>query len=324
MTALGVVIVTYNAADVICGCLHSLLASSQDMQVVVVDNASTDGTVERVKALQRGETTAPAGPFEIPRLEGPTSAPRLRVLEAPENGGFAAGVNLGLAHLLAHSGADRFWILNPDTLVPPGTAEAIASEPLDFDLMGTRVLYADPPHLIQIDAGTINWWTGVTGNLNLGTKATASLPETSKIDFISGASMVASRSFVERAGPMPEHYFLYYEEVEWAQLTERPLRLCEGAMVYHLAGSAIGSPSLTTPASPLSAYFKHRSRMLFLKRFNPRALPIGYIYGLAKALQHLTRRQWQQARAILLALHGQALSADIAPNTGHQPIQRRA
>lgn len=313
MTPLGVVIVTYNAADVIEDCLHSLLASPQAMRVVVVDNGSTDGTAHLVKAL--------CGQTDCPNLPGAAS---IHLIRAPQNGGFAAGVNIGLEHLLDDSPIDRVWILNPDTQVTHGTPEAIATEPLDFDLMGTRVVYADPPHLIQIDAGTVNWWTGVTGNLNIGKTKDAALPSEVKIDFISGASLIASRSFIERAGPMPEDYFLYYEEVDWAQKANRPFKLCKGAYVYHLAGSAIGSPSLNTPASAVSVYYKHRARMRFLRKFNPMALPMGYAYGIAKALQHVGKGQKPQAIAVLEALHGKALSANIAAHPRHQTLKRGA
>lgn len=307
MTRLGVVIVTYNAADVIGDCLHSLLASLQAMRVVVVDNASTDGTSQLVEALSNR-----------PGL------PQIHLIRAPQNGGFAAGVNIGLNHLLYDSCIDRVWILNPDTRVPEGTPKAIAAEPLDFDLMGMRVVYADPPHLIQIDAGTINWWTGVTGNLNIGKTKDVAPPTEAQIDFISGASLIASRSFIERAGPMPEGYFLYYEEVDWAQKAKRPFKLCKSAYVYHLAGSTIGSPSLNTPASVVSVYYKHRARMRFLRKFNPMALPMGYAYGIAKALQHVAQGQKPQAYAVLRALHGKELSADIAAHPRHQTLKRGA
>jgi hypothetical protein len=83
--------------------------------------------------------------------------------------------------------------------------------------MGGRVLYLDTPDCIQIDGGTLNRWTGVTGNLilyalNKGTPP----PKAEQMDFITGASMVASRQFYEAAGPMAEDYLLYYEEVDWA------------------------------------------------------------------------------------------------------------
>ena len=312
---LGVVIVTYNAKAIIRDCLESLTSGTARLRIVVVDNASTDGTTDVIKNWASGAdgyAFRANMPFKTPRSAKPVT--NLSVIAAPQNGGFAAGVNIGLAQLMAQPCIDRFWILNPDTFVPPQTPAAIAAAPDGFALMGGRILYADPPFNIQIDAGTLNRWTGVTGNINLGAPGDAGHPDMQQADFISGAHMVASRGFVEAAGPMPEHYFLYYEEVDWAQRRGNlPLTFCPGAPVYHRAGSSIGSPTLTSAASPLSVYYKHRARISFLRSHNPLALPSGYAYGAAKAAQSALHRQWPQTTAALRALSGLPLLADKAP-----------
>ena len=122
--------------------------------------------------------------------------------------------------------------------------------------------------------------------------------------FVTGASMVVSRAFYERVGPMREDYFLYYEEVDWAlRRGDLPLVYCEGALIYHRAGTAIGSPTVERMASALSIYFKHRSRMMFLRRFFPASLPLGYAYSLAKAAQLLVKGYPREAMALLRAVH---------------------
>lgn len=311
---LGVVIVTYNAKAIIRDCLESLTSCSAKLKIIVVDNASTDGTEGVIQNWASGADSYRFKanlPFDAPRTPKPITD--LSVIAAPKNGGFAAGVNIGLTQLMAQPDIDRFWILNPDTFVPPETPSAIAAAPDGFALMGGRILYADPPFNIQIDAGTLNRWTGVTGNINLGAAGDAGQPDMQQADFISGAHMVASRTFIDAAGPMPEHYFLYYEEVDWAQRRGTlPLTFCPGAPVYHRAGSTIGSPTLTSVASPLSVYYKHRARISFLRSHDPLALPGGYAYGVAKATQFAMQRQWPQTTAALRALSGLPLSTDKA------------
>ncbi|MFU8831396.1 MAG: glycosyltransferase family 2 protein [Wenzhouxiangella sp.] len=323
--ALGVCIVTYNAADVITGCLATLFAAENvRLRVVVVDNASSDGTVARIRNWAAG--TIPPEipldlPFESPHLTGPValhealpSAPlddntTLTMLHAPVNGGFAAGVNLGLDHLMQDLDIDRFWILNPDCVVPPGTPAALAAHPAppgSFALIGGRVSYLSPAGRIQSDGGRINWLTGMTINVNRG-RATAqtSPPSVDTLDFISGASMVASRAFLEQAGLMPEDYFLYYEEVDWAlRRGALPLLYCNRAPVYHHAGSTIGSGSVERVSTDFSVYFLYRARMRFLRRHCPRSLPVAFFYSLAKAVQHALRGQWAQFHALLRAING--------------------
>jgi GT2 family glycosyltransferase len=320
LTKLGVVIVTYNASDVIRDCLATLLAAPQDMRVVIVDNASTDGTVKTVEMWRSGaDRYVPTG---LPITPSHPKTERLEVITNPANNGFAAGVNAGLQRLLPDTDIKRIWILNPDTIVPPHTPSSFAKAPGGFGLMGGRILYADPPHRIQIDGGTVCRWTGRTGNLNLGKSRDTALPPMDQVKFISGASMVASRAFLEAAGPMPETYFLYYEEVDWARRNRLPFRLCENAEVYHRAGTAIGSPTLSTQPSSLSAYYKHRARMMYLRRFHPMSLPLGFVYGLAKAGQFIAGGHRDQARATLNALHGRALLPDIAAQFSHKPVER--
>jgi GT2 family glycosyltransferase len=337
---LGVVVITFNSADVILDCLESLLASAGAcLRIVVVDNGSTDGTPALLRAWAAGGVR-PAGaalPFALPPVARPlvlhdhvppvatdpqadpeAGAERSTVtlIDTGLNTGFAGGVNRGLAVLAAVPGIDRFWVLNPDSAVLPKTARAFASHPAPpggFALMGGRVIYLETPDVIQIDGGTLDRRTGVTGNLNLGASHAATpAPDPARLDFITGASMVASRAFYEAAGAMNEDYFLYYEEVDWAiRRGALPLLYCPDAIVYHVGGTAIGSPTLGRPASPFSLYFKHRGRIRFLRRHFPQSLLTAQTYSLAKVAQLLFRGYPGHARAILAGAMGLAPPAEV-------------
>ena len=307
---LGVVIVTYDSIDVVLDCLETLLAAAisdgTTLHVAVVDNASSDGTAAAVQAWASGATpyTPPADlPFVHHDVPKPLRAGTLTLIEADSNGGFAAGVNIGLSRLFARPEIDRVWVLNPDSVVPPGTPAAFATyDPGPFALMGGRVTYYDRPDMIQIDGGTLNRWTGVTGNINLYSSALeVPIPDAARLDFVTGASMVVSLAHYETAGPMPENYFLYYEEGDWAMRRGAlPLAVCPGAHVYHRGGSAIGSPVPGRPASPFSLYFKHRARMYFVRRYLPLSMPTAWLYTLAKSAQY-ARKGWRNEAVAVLA-----------------------
>ena len=301
---IGVVIVTFNSTDVIVDCLDALLAQTGGRpRVVVVDNASSDETVETVRRWGAGGGVALS---EHPSGDRVTEAGLgdVALLHSSVNLGFAGGINLGLAFLAGLGSIDHFWVLNPDAAPDPGATTAIlamaAKEP-GYGLMGGRVCYAAPPNLIQMDGGTVNFWTGVTGNVNLGKPAAeAVLPGADEVDFISGASMVASRRFYESVGPMREDYFLYYEETDWAMRRgDLPMVVAPGLVVYHHAGTAIGSPTLDRMASPFSFWFKYRGRTMFIRRFNPVALPVTLADAVAKAVQILLKGARPQAVALL-------------------------
>lgn len=331
--ALGVVLVTFNSADVILDCLETLLASrGVALRIVVVDNASGDGTPDLIRNWAAGDTPAPLAdvPFETApatkpvTLHGSLSGRGERVedhavtlMETGANLGFAGGVNRGLAELAACPGIERFWVLNPDTVSPPETAAAFATAPVPeggFSLMGGRLLYVDSPDLIQLDGGTINWRTGITGNLNLFRSASETpSPGPEDFAFVTGASMVASRAFYERIGPMREDYFLYYEEVDWAMRRgDLPFAVAGDAVVYHRAGTSIGSRNLSRPASPFAMYFKHRARMMFLRRFRPGSVATGIAWSLAKAGQLAAKGFPAEARALLAGAFGRPPPGSVA------------
>lgn len=316
---MGVVIVTYNSAEVICDCLESLMASQGvRLRILVVDNASSDGTVQRLRdwADGRWPYKAPAdAPLALPPCAKPlplhagSSAAQvghsIAVLETGVNGGFAFGVNRGLEVLAAEAEITRFWILNPDCIALPGTARrfARAKGPEEgFSLMGGRVVYWEDPEKIQSDGGTINWRTGVTDNIHQYAGLDRPPPPSAgegAPDFISGANMVASRAFYEKAGPLREDYFLYYEEADWAlRRGKLPLSYVRGALVFHRAGASIGSGSVARAPTPFATYFLYRARFRFLRRFGRRSLVWAYLWAFAKALQMWTNEERPQARAL--------------------------
>lgn len=342
---LGVVLVTYNSAGIILDCLESLLASTGVRLVLqVVDNASTDGTPSVIRDWAAGRAAAPLAdlPFAVPLAPKPLpialpqavppSGHVLGLIETGENLGFAGGVNRGLAALAIMSEVDRFWILNPDTVVPPGSAHAFATHPEPaggFSLMGGRVLYLDRPDMIQIDGGTINRWTGITNNLSLfASHAATPPPDAATMDFITGASMVASRRFCEVAGPMAEDYFLYYEEVDWAlRRGALPLLYCPGGLVYHRAGTAIGSATANRLASPFALWFKNRARMMFMRRHFPLGIVTAWAWTIGKVGQYLVKGYHSGAAALLAGAAGrpppaavrQVLSATVLTRLGLWP-----
>jgi len=325
---LGVIIVTFNASDVILDCLESLLAARDvRLAIVVVDNASPDRTPDTITHWAAGRHADAASaelPFEIAPCPKPiplgtqeevpfaATGHRLTLIETGLNVGFAAGVNRGLDHLSAHQDIDRFWILNPDSIVPPGTPPALAraagSGPGGaFSLMGGRIVYCAPPYTtIQLDGGTIDRRTGSTRNVNqFGPSEDTPPPDPGRLDFIAGTHMVVSRAFLESAGLMPEDYFLYYEEVDWALCrADLPLAFCDQAPIYHRAGTAIGSGRPDRSPTPFSVYFLHRNRMKLMRRYFPRGLAGAYVFSIAKAGQFALRGEFPQAHALLAGAFG--------------------
>jgi hypothetical protein len=326
---LGVAIVAFRSADVILPCLESVFASRDvALRVAVTDNASDDDTAALVSdwAARRAAERDNFSFAELPA--GGTSAPTatLTLLRSEFNGGYAYGVNAGLSLLLRDPELTLFWVLNPDCVVPPETAAAYARAGADgrFALMSGRTVYCEDPHRIQTDGGRINRWTGVCSSVNAGRDAEAApMPDAASLDFLTGGNVVASRRFIERAGLMPEDYFLYYEEVEWAlRRGDLPLRLADGVLVRHHGGTAIGSGTASRGASPFAHYFNVRNRLRFLRRNRPWATPFGLAHALAKAGQLALAGARAEALAVLAGALGllppAAIRERIAPGKARE------
>ncbi len=337
---IGVAIVSYNSSDVIFDCLESLLAARDaPSRIVIVDNASPDGTADLIADWARtgrrpsaGERPASAAVLGFPLdfadvpAGGDIGASGIALVRAPVNGGYAAGVNQALTTLARLADISLFWILNPDTVVPSGVADAyIAAAAKTDGMMGCRIAFCEPPHAIQSDGGVVDPWTGVCTNLNRGTASrTEVVPAQRDLDFISGANLVVPRRLLEALGPMSEDYFLYYEEVDWARRAKSlgfPLIMVQGVTVLHHGGTALGSGTLSRQQSPLSAYFNSRNRMRFIRRWTPSRLPSAYLFGLAKSAQLLARGEAGAAWASLLGIHGfappSAVRDRITPDARH-------
>ena len=204
---LSIVIVNWNVCDLLRRCLHSIFSNLQSpisSQVVVVDNGSSDGSVEMVRA----------------------EFPTVHVIANTENRGFPAANNQGLAVAQGR----YILLLNPDTeIVGDGLATllAFADAHPDVGMVGPQLLYPD---------GSIQ-----SSRRRFPTLATAFFESTwlqpyaprrlleryelldqsdtvvQDVDWLYGAALMARREAIEQVGPMDESFFMYSEELDWCR-----------------------------------------------------------------------------------------------------------
>ncbi len=318
--SIGVAIAAYGSGDVIAGCLDSLRQSDGPrLQVVIVDNASPDDTAGAIRAW--ADRNLDAAEFaEASVGDAPSGGAWLTLLRADANRGFAHATNRALEALMRDPALDLFWLLNPDGRAAPDAPMHFAemAEKGPFALMGGRIVFDDRPDIVQTDGGRISQLTGRCISVNWSKHAgTASPPAGSSLDYVSGASCIASRAFIERAGLMPEDYFLYYEEVDWAMRRgDLPLVTVPEAVVRHIGGTSTGSAARTGPSSAFATYFNYRSRFRFIARHMPFALPLSIGWSLAKALGFALRGEWGLARAIMAGSFGGSPPGQVRERLG--------
>lgn len=244
------VVVSFNSADYLPDCLRSLRSEGVD-EVVVVDNASTDGSAGVVSACD----------------------PAATVVEAGGNLGFGSAANLGVARTFA----DHVLILNPDAVVEPGTMKAL-SDALDRDqglaVVGPRMenldgsLYPSVRRFPNLTVAFGHAFLGLVWPANPYTRRYRMLDWdhdslSADVDWVSGACMLVRRSAFDVIGGFDEAYFMYVEDVDlcW-RLGNAGWRIGyePGGRVVH----AVGGSSRSVPYRMIAQH--HRSLLRFVSK----------------------------------------------------------
>lgn len=308
-------------------CLECVFRSDHPIQTVVLcDNGSTDGSVERVIDWAEGRldvcvpVDSPLRELSFPPLPKPialqvlsreeaesgtaplpTGSPTLVVIRNGDNLGFAGGNNVGLRYLLTRDDWDCVWVLNPDTAVRKDALGHLC-EGLKTDervgMCGATVLYYWAPDTVQALGGaTYNKWLALPHHIGTGRPASEAIDVDAvlrEMRYVYGASMLVSREFLETVGLMNEERFLYFEELDWAIRGEGSFQLAYApeSIVYHREGGTVGAGR---GKSWTSDYYFLRNRIRVTRDFAAYALPTVYFAILVAALRRLSRGQWDRA-----------------------------
>ncbi|MGQ5701994.1 glycosyltransferase family 2 protein [Sandaracinobacteroides sp. A072] len=330
---LAVIIINWNRwADTI-ECLESLMRSELPVRIVVIDNASEDDSLERIRAWAEGREAwqSPSGPLgrltrpplekpipfeeisDVEAVDGKPGNTLLTIIRSSENLGFAGGNNLAMRHALNDPAIAYCWCLNNDTVVEPDATRAIVAR-MDathkVGMCGTQVRYYHRPGTWQqLNGSRFKLLTGMSEGIGRDQPVTRPFDPRKvarETDFVLGASLAVSRAFVETVGYMEESYFLYFEEMDWSVRNRGRfvIAFAHGAVIYHKEGGSIGSSGKKGQRSSTSEYYLMRSRIKFYRRNFPLLLPIQYPLGIALILRRLLRRQPDKAGAMLRALLG--------------------
>lgn len=219
---LSIIIVNYNTRDLLLDCLRSIAASSDtfDKQVIVVDNASADGSVDAVRR----------------------EFPAYTVLASPENLGFSRANNLGLEHATG----DYVLLLNPDTVVEPDvfakTAEYLKAHP-DVGMVSCKLVLANGRLDLACRRSFPSLWDGFCRAAGLSALFPKSrlfsrynmtyLDEdaTCEVESIVGAFMFVRRQALDQVGLLDPRFFMYAEDLDWCYR----FRQAGWKIVYHPA-----------------------------------------------------------------------------------------
>jgi hypothetical protein len=260
---LSVVIVTHRARGMVRDCLDTLLhqggLTGLKAEVLLIDNASNDGTVEMARA----------------------DFPTVRLIANTENLGFSRGNNQGIE---ASTGR-HVLLLNPDTLIPEGAlkkcVDFLDEQSAEVGAMSCRVQSVDGSLQWTCSRRLITPWTEICRALLLDRLFFWSdlfnhepdirwdRSDMRPVECILGAFMLIRRSVLERLGGLDERFFLMYEDVDWCKRARDAgytILFWPGAYITHIGGSFWKQEPIVTFAN------SHISAMEYFKKHHPKAL----------------------------------------------------
>lgn len=276
-----VVILNTNRRDDTLECVRSLEAGcGLRPTIVLLDNASTDGTVEAVGSAHPG----------------------VRILPLSRNLGYAGNNNVGIEYALAH-GADWVLLLNEDTVVDPVClAELVAAGECDarIGFAGPMVYHHDEPDVIQSAGGELGpRWVSTHAGANEQDRG--QFCAVRDVEWVSGCAILARREAIAGIGALDAAFFYYWEETEWCLRARRA-----GWRVVHVPGARVWHKGVQRDyrPDPAVSYYNTRNRLLMMKKHQaPPGVRGRAWFDIARTLASWTiRARWRGQREHRLAI----------------------
>jgi GT2 family glycosyltransferase len=196
---LWIVVLSWNGVELTLDTLRSLAACrlpvGWDLHTLVVDNASTDGSPERVRA----------------------GFPGVELLALAENRRFAGGNNAGLERALA-AGADAVMLLNNDVVADPKLLEkllAALEEQPGAGAVAPLIYFAPPTDTIWYGGGRCRPWLAHSSHRGLRERDRGQYRSIEDTGYLTGCCLLATAEAWRKVGFLDERYFIYAEDADW-------------------------------------------------------------------------------------------------------------
>jgi len=245
---IAVLTVTYNSGAVLPDFLRSLAAQAgAEWHLFAVDNASSDSTVEQLRAFEAGH------------------AEQVFVTENAENVGAAEGNNIAIRTALAE-GFELLLFLNNDVLFPPDLLTQLADglTQQNCDIACPRIIYADRPEILWAAGGEFQPLAGYrTVHYGFNRPDSAAFDRPRRITYAPTTCLLVTRSAIERTGLLDPAYFAYSEDADFMFRAHRAgISACyvPTATLEHKVSALAGHQSA------FSDHYGTRNRVYFLRK----------------------------------------------------------
>ena len=277
---ISIITINYNGLADTCALIDSIPFNDNSLEVIVVDNASKNDEAAIIEERY----------------------PQVKVIRSDHNLGFAGGNNLGIK---AAQGKYLFFINNDTVLRHQASDIRLLINRLDsspkIGMVCPKIRFAWGDNLIQFTGYTpLSRFTMRNSAIGCGEPDNGQYDSAHPTPYAHGAAMMVKRKVIEKAGLMPECYFLYYEELDWSMMIRRAgydIWYEPACTIYHKESQTTGQ------SSPLRTYYLTRNRLLFVKRNNAGTTRfLSYVYLIAfvairDILKYYSQRRQDLAKA---------------------------
>lgn len=259
----SVILVNWNGWQDTLLCLQSLMAMHvTPAEIIVCDNGSSDGSLDRLRAWADGRLTAWVPPSHPARASAEVTArphrsttpqpiatrsvgPALVLIDIGANLGFGGGNNVGMTHVQRNATSEYVWLLNNDTAVAPDALVrllALVAGTSTNVLASSRVMYMQQPAVAWFEGGVFDSITATARHVP------PSRFRRSATGFLSGCALLIGRRAWQTIGLLDaDRFFMYGEDIDYslrARAAGIPLVLAEDSLVLHAvsASSKVASP----------------------------------------------------------------------------------
>ena len=264
--AVAIVLVNLNGYQDTRECLWSLQRLEYpNVEVIVVDNGSTDDSVLRLRQ----------------------NFPWVYLIESPSNLGFSGGNNLGIEAALK-KGAAYVFLLNNDTIADPNLVTrlvAVGESDATVGILGGKIFYAYDPDRIWYAGGEVISILGICRHLGLNRiDAPRRFTRVGKTQFVTGCAMMIKARVFHAIGMLDTDLFMYWEDADFCMRAQRAGFNCmfvPSAQLWHKISKTTGA------RSPLTTFLSTRNQLVWISRYLPypgKATALGFTL-LRKILQ---------------------------------------
>jgi GT2 family glycosyltransferase len=239
-----IVILNWNCKDDVLECLRSVMKFDYpNYQVMVVDNASTDGSPEAIKSEFLD----------------------VKVIVNDANLGFAAGNNVGLQYVLEH-GNEYALLLNNDTVVAPNMLRelvTIGENDEQIGIVSPKIYYHEEENKLWYAGARKGWLRGIGATIGLDEEDEGQYDVVQRVDYAFGCGMLIKREVLERVGLLDSRFFLYHEDCDFclraAKSGFKTVYVPQARMWHKVSAS-------TKTTSYIQDYHRARSRIIFFTK----------------------------------------------------------